>query len=79
MKKAFLRDIENIINFRVKDDVTVEFYHEWLYVLIITPDRGLFWTKTYMKKDLDGLVPQEIARLVKDDYEKFIISQHIYC
>ena len=79
MKKAFLRYIENIINFRVKDDVTVEFYHEWLYVLIITPDRRLFWTKAYMMKDLDGLVPQEIARLVKDDYEKFIISQHIYC
>lgn len=79
MKKVFLREIEHIINFRIKDDVTVEFYNEWLYVLITTPDRVLFWCKTYMAKDLDGLVPQEIARLVKDDYEKFVISRHIYC
>ena len=79
MKKTFLRDIENIINFRIKDYAAVEFYHECLYVLITAHDGGLFWAKTYMAKDLDGLEPQEIGRLVKDDYEKFIISQHIYC
>lgn len=78
-EKSVLRDIEFNIRTRLKDEVMVEFYHGWLYVLITTPDRVLFWCKTYMVKGLDGLEPQEIARLVKDDYEKFIISQHIYC
>lgn len=80
MKKSVLRDIEFNIRTRIKDEVMVEFYHGWLYVLITTPDRVLFWCKTYMEKDdLDGLDAPEISRLVKDDYEKFIISQHIYC
>lgn len=79
MKKSILREIESNINFRIKDGATAQWYHERLYVLIIPPDGSLFWSKTYTSLDLDGLEPQEIGRLVKDDYEKFIISQHIYC
>ena len=79
MKKSVLKDIENILNFRIKDETAVEFYHRRLYVVIIPLDRAFFWIKTYTEKDIDGLEPQEIGRLVKEDYEKFIIQQHIYC
>lgn len=79
MKKAFLRDIEANLRIRVKDDVMLEFYYGWLYVIIATPDRLIFWVKVYFMRDLDGLSPQEIGRLVKDDYVKFIISQHVNC
>lgn len=79
MKKSVLSDIEFNIRTRIKDEIMVEFYHGCLYVLVTTPDRAIFWCKTYMKKYLDGLGPQEIARLVKDDYEKFIILLHIKC
>ena len=77
MGRDILREIkENIENRGIKGHVFVDFEDGNLYVLI-TPDIVLLWCKMYTTPDICMLTPQQIGRLVKDDYDKFIISQYI--
>lgn len=78
MKKEFVRDIKENIEMRVKGHIYV--FHEGnkLYILIIH-NTALFWCRMYTIQELAGLAPSQVGRLVKDDYEKFIISQYIKC
>ena len=78
MKKAFLRDIKENIGTRVKGNVYVSYEGSNLYILIIH-NIALFWCRMYTIQELAGLTPSQVGRLVKDDYEKFIISQYIKC
>lgn len=78
MEKMFLRDIKDNIGIRVKGNVYVSYEGDKLYILIIH-NIALFWCRMYTIQELAGLVPSQVGRLVKDDYEKFIISQYIKC
>lgn len=75
MKKAFLRDIKGNIEIRVKGNVYVSYEGDKLYILIIH-NIALFWCRMYTIQELAGLDSHQVGRLVKDDYEKFIISQY---
>lgn len=78
MKKEFVRDIKENIEMRVKGDIYVSHEGNKLYILIIH-NIALFWCRMYTIQELAGLTSSEVGRLVKDDYEKFIISQYIKC
>lgn len=75
MKKEFLSAIKVDIESRVKGEVYVFFEGDKVYITIIPPI-WLFWCRMYTKEDLAGLDSHQVGRLVKDDYEKFIISQY---
>lgn len=78
MEKAFLRDIKDNIEIRVKGNVYLSYEGDKLYILIIH-NIALFWCRMYTMQELAGLASSQVGRLVKDDYEKFIISQYIKC
>lgn len=75
MKKEFLSGVKANIESRVKGEVYASFEGGNLYITIIPP-YGFFWCGVYIKEDLAGLDSHQVGRLVKDDYEKFIISQY---
>lgn len=80
MKKEFLSDIKGNIENRVKGDVIVGCLGDGgIYVVITSLDRTFLWGKTFTRQVLDDLTPYEVGRLVKDGFEKFIISLYIKC
>lgn len=78
MEKTFLRDLKENIGIRVKGNVYLSYEGDKLYILIIH-NIALFWCRMYTMQELAGLDSSQVGRLVKDDYEKFIISQYIKC
>ena len=80
MKKGYLTDIKKNIENRVNGDVIVGCFDDGNIYVVITPlDRALVWGKVFTEQDLDGLNTNQVGRLVKDGFEKFIISLHIKC
>lgn len=70
---------ENIEN-RVNGDVIVRCFDDGkIHVVIMPLDRSLIWGKVFVPQDLDDLTPIQVGRIVKDEFEKFIISLYIKC
>lgn len=80
MEKSYLTDIKENIENRVNGDVIVGCFDDGKIYVVITPlDRALLWGKVFTTQVLDDLTPNEVGRLVKDEFEKFIISLYIKC
>ena len=80
MEKSYLTDIKENIENRVKADVIVGCFDDGKIYVVITPlDRCLLWGKVFTTQVLDDLTPNQVGRLVKDEFEKFIISLYIKC
>lgn len=76
--ESLLRVLKENIEDRVKGRVILELENGKIYV-VIASNNDLLWGKAYTVQELNGLMPNQIGRVVKDDYEKFIISQYIKC
>lgn len=80
MKKSDLMRIKENIKHRVKGEVMVRCFDDGrVHVVIMPIDMKFIWGKVFATQDIDNLTPTQVGRLVKDSFEKFVISHYFNC
>ena len=79
MKKSDLMRIKENIKHRVKGEVMVRCFDGKVHVVIMSIDMKFIWGKVFATQDIDNLTPTQVGRLVKDSFEKFVISHYFNC
>lgn len=80
MEKSDLICIKENIKHRVKCEVMVRCFDDGrLHVVIMSTDMHFIWGKVFATQDIDGLTTTQVGRLVRDSFEKFVISHFFNC
>lgn len=75
MEKAFLELVKENIGYNVKGTITTRFYDNDI-IITVTTDRLYRWYKEGVRKNINVMLPSEIARWFKKDYETYILLQY---
>ena len=75
MEKVFLELVKKNIGYNVKGTITARFYGDDI-IITVTTDKIYRWYKEGVRENINELLPSEIARCFKKDYEKYILFQY---
>lgn len=75
MEKAFLELVKKNIAYNVKGTITVRFDRNTI-IITVTTDKIYRWNKEGVRQNINTLLPSEIARWFKKDYERYILFQY---
>lgn len=75
MEKIFLELVKKNIGYNVKGTITAHFYGNDI-IITVTTDKIYRWYKEGVRKNINNLLPSEIARWFKKDYERYILFQY---
>ena len=75
MEKAFLELVKKNIGYNVKGTITACFDGNTIIITVVT-DKIYRWNKEAVRQNINTLLPSEIARLFKKDYERYILLQY---
>ena len=75
MEKVFLDLVKKNIGYNVKGAITARFYGGDI-IITVTTDKIYRWYKEGVRKNINELLPSEIARWFKKDYEKYILFHY---
>ena len=75
MEKAFLDLVKEHIGYNVKGTITARFYGNDI-IITVTTDKIYRWYKEGVRKNINSVLPSEIARWFKKDYERYILFQY---
>lgn len=75
MEKAFLELVKKNIAYNVKGTITARFVGNGI-IITVTTDKIYRWNKEGVRQNINALLPSEIARWFKKDYERYILFQY---
>lgn len=75
MEKAFLELVKKNIGYNVKGTITARFFGNDIIITVCT-DKIYQWYKEGVRKNINVMLPSEIARCFKKDYERYILFQY---
>lgn len=76
MEKTFLELVKKNIGYNVKGTITARFDTNDNLIITVITDRIYRWSKKGVWQNINTMLPHEIARLFKKDYERYIIFQY---
>lgn len=75
MEKAFLELVKKNVAYNVKGAITACFDGDTIIVTVAT-DKIYRWNKEGVRQNINTLLPSEIARWFKKDYERYILLHY---
>lgn len=75
MEKTFLELVKKNIAYNVKGTITARFDGDTIIITVVT-DKIYRWNKEAVRQNINTLLPSEIARWFKKDYERYILFQY---